>query len=109
MAGAACNLPLPDTASNRPWCLIRQPVGDEELRGHQYLAVPFGVGEIVEGRADVLAADVTGDYRADIDVSLGDRPQRLAKLVRVACENELNVDLLGAPEERAPGAGLPSD
>src|ERR1700742_293412 len=109
MAGAACNLALPGTGSRRPWCLSRQPVGDEDLRGHQYLAVPFGVGEIVEGRADVLEADVTGDYRADVDVSLGDRPQRLAKLVRVVCENELNVDLPGDPEERVHGVGLHAD
>src|SRR6202000_1961219 len=104
MAGAAGHLALPDTVSSRPWCLIRQPVGDEDLRGHQYLAVPFGVGEIIDVSpiitGDVGLEDVTGDYRADIDVSLGDRPQRLAKLVRVVRENELHVDLLGDPEER---------
>src|SRR5260370_33779910 len=103
MAGAACNSPLPDTASSRPSFLIRRPEADANLRGHQYLAVPFGVGDIVECRADVLEADITGDHRGDIDVALGDRPQRLAKLVRVVGENELNVDLLGNPEERVHG------
>ena len=29
--------------------------------------MPFGVGEIVERRADVLEADIAGDHRADID------------------------------------------
>src|SRR3984957_17654567 len=83
--------------------------GDLDLRGHQYLAVLFGVGEIVERRADVLEADVAGNHRGDIDVALGDRPQRLAKLVGVVCENELNVDLLGDREERVHGVGLHAD
>src|SRR2546421_7425637 len=103
MAGAACNSPLPGTASSRPSSLIRRPADDADLRGHQYLAVPFRVGEIVERRADVLEADVAGDHRSDIDVAFGDRPQRLAKLVRVVGENELNVDLLGDREERVHG------
>src|ERR1700730_16451864 len=105
MVGAACNSPLPDTASSRPSFLIRLPEGDEDLRGHRYLAVPFWVGEIVERRADVLEADVAGDHRGDIDVAFGDRLQRLAELVRVVGENELNVDLLGDPEERVHGVG----
>src|ERR1700733_2076364 len=99
----------PDTASNRPWSRSGRPEADADLRGYQYLAVPVGVGEIVERRADVLEADVAGDHRSDIDVAFGDRPQRLAKLVRVVGENELNVDLLGDPEERVHGVGLHAD
>src|SRR6204780_5794710 len=109
MVGASCNLPLPDTVSSRPSSLIRRPEGDTDLRGNQYLAVPFGVGEIVERRADVLEADVAGDHRGDIDVAFGDRPQRLTKLVRVVRETELNVDLLGDREERVHGVGLHAD
>src|ERR1700761_5817790 len=47
------------------------------LRADQYLAVPFGVGEIVERRADVLKTHIAGDHRGHIDVAFGDRPQRL--------------------------------
>src|ERR1700722_625198 len=64
-----------DMVSSRPWCRMRRPGGDVDLRGHQYLAVPFGVGETVERRADVLQADVAGDHRGDIDVAFGYRPQ----------------------------------
>jgi hypothetical protein len=68
--------------------------------------VPFGVGEIVECRADVLETDVSGDHRRHVDLAFGDGAQGIGELVRVVCENKLNVDLLGDREERMHGVGL---
>src|SRR5271170_2237999 len=76
------------------------------LGGDQYLAVPFGVGEIIEGCPDVLETDVAGNHRGDLDIAFGDRAQRIGEFVRVIGENELDVDLLGDGEERMQGVGL---
>jgi PE family len=47
--------------------------GRSSLRGDENLAVPLGVGQVVERGTDTVEADLTGDHGADIDVTLGDR------------------------------------
>lgn len=62
---------------------MRQP-GDRRPSGRdEDLAVPLGVGEVVERRADPIEADLAGDQRVDVDLALGQGAQRIAELVGV--------------------------
>jgi hypothetical protein len=46
------------------------------------LAVPFGIGEVVECRAHCVQADLSGDHRGGVDLALGQRAQRRGELIR---------------------------
>ena len=60
----------------------------------------FGVGEVGERLGNTVDRDRAGDQRPEVDLTLGDRAQRLGELVGLVPEGELDVELPADADHR---------
>ena len=81
-------------------------VGHRTYGTTRILAWTSGWPRSVERLGDAVDGDRAGDQRAQVDLALGDRAQRLGELVGLVAEGELDVELSPDADHRVDLVGL---